>query len=613
MAVVQLDLTRSSFADGRPFGATGAYEQLDGEVSCAVDPAHPLNAVITDLGLAPRGPDGCVTMRADLRILRPLRRGNGGLFLDVVNRGQSNFERHTERGHFGPETRVTDGFLLQRGYTIVLCGWQHDVARRGGRFGLTAPEALLSDGQRISGRVTTMKQVDAPADVLGPFDGSAPDMGYPALDVNEPDASLTVYDDPCGPGEILPRDQWRFVDPVHVSLDGGFQLGKTYELSYTALGAPITGIGFLALRDIVSHLRFAHTDNPCAGQLDFALAIGGSQTGRLLRQLVYLGSCEDEQGRRAIDGVLAIAAGARMTEANWRFGQPSTQGPTSAVFPFTDVDQTNPSTGAPDGLLHRATARGRVPKVIHVNTSSEYCSSAAVGHVSAALSHLTPDGAHDADLPVDHLRMYHLASTQHGPASLPLQPSALGVFAPNTIDYRPFVRAAVDNLCAWVRSDVPPPSSRYPRLDDGTLVSRDTVRQRLPDLPVRHYTVGPDLIPAVDADGNEIAGLRHPDVSVPLATYTGWNPRRHEAGGDGLLVRATGATIPFARADLLARYPNREVFLERVHAAADALVDQRYLLTEDVAQVVEDSGRRYDEFLRDSNAPLIMGGHRAAS
>src|SRR5215831_1165468 len=129
MGLIRLDLTASSFADGRPFGEIGAYEQLDGEATFAVDPAHPLNAVITDLALAPRGPDGCVSMTADVRILRPLGRGNGGLFLDVVNRGQSNFDRHLERGGFGPDARVIDGFLLQRGYTIVLCGWQHDIPR----------------------------------------------------------------------------------------------------------------------------------------------------------------------------------------------------------------------------------------------------------------------------------------------------------------------------------------------------------------------------------------------------------------------------------------------------------------------------------------------------
>ena len=610
MGLTRLDLTAASFADGRPFGEIGAYEQLDGEATFAVDPAQPLNAVITDLALAPRGLDGCVSMTADVRILRPLGRGNGGLFLDVVNRGQSNFDRHTERGAFGSDARVIDGFLLQRGYTIVLCGWQHDIPRRAGRFGLTAPEALLPDRQRISGRVTTMKQIDAPADVLGPFDGSSPATGYPALDLNEPGATLTVYHDPCGPGETLPRDRWRFVDPVHVALDGGFQPGDTYELAYTAPGAPVTGIGLLALRDVVSFLRFATTGNPCAGQLDFALAMGGSQTGRLLRQLIYLGCCEDEQGRLAIDGVLAIAAGARMTEANWRFGQPGAQGPRSAVFPFTDIDQTDPSTGAYDGLLHRATARGRVPKVIHVNTSSEYCSSAAICHISAALSHLSSDGAHDVDLP-DNVRMYHLASTQHAPSPLTLEASALGVFAPNTIDYRPFVRAAVDNLSAWVCSDVAPPASHYPRLDNATLVPRDVVRARLPDLPRRPFCLDVDLIPAVDEDGNEIAGLRHPDVSVPLATYTGWNPRRPALGGEGLLLRSTGATIPFAREAVTARYASREAFLEQVRVAADALVEQRYLLAEDVTPVLEESGRRYDEFLRPSPSNVTTGDRHA--
>ncbi len=636
MGVVRLELASKPLAGGKRFGEVGAYEELTGAAFFAVDPLHPLNLLVTDLELAPRGADGCVEFSADLRILRPVdsSRGNRVIFLDVVNRGSSIFVRMTEPGPMGPGTQLSAGWLLQRGYTVVSCGWQHDVPRGGGRFGLTAPSALI-DGRPLIGKVTTAKQIDIPATVMGPFDGSTPECSYSPLDIHdERDGTLTVSDDPSGQGETIPREQWRFVDPHSISLAGGFELGRTYELSYSAVGAPITGIGFLALRDVVAYLRRAPE---WVGQIDFALAMGASQTGRFLRQMLYHGFCEDERGQLVVDGILAIAAGARMTEANWRFGQPSAQGPKSAVFPFTDASQVDPVSGQTDGLLRRALERGKVPRVIHLNTSSEYCSSAAIMHISAAISHLTADGQADVDVPAN-VRIYHCASTQHAASPLPLGPSDVptgrGTYFPNSIDYKPFVRAAVDNLYAWVTQTCEPPPSRYPRLDDGTLVEREVVRQGLPRLPgpglparafhpqrsgASGFDAGsasdatasraPDLVPAVDADGNEVAGLRHPDVGLPLATYAGWNPRHPETGGANLVVRATGATIPFprtreernARADprpsIAERYTSRDAYLAGVRSAALRLVEQRYLIASEVEDIVEASKQRYKEFV----------------
>ncbi|HEX8968690.1 MAG TPA: alpha/beta hydrolase domain-containing protein [Chloroflexota bacterium] len=579
MALTRLDLARRPLLDGRPFGEAGAYEELTGEAEFAADPRHPLNSVIADLSLAPRDAQGCVRFDADVRILRPVKplAGPRGLFLDVVNRGTSIFSRMLEPGPMGPSTAISEGFLLRRGFTIVSCGWQHDMPRGQGRFGLTAPLAVCA-GQALTGEVTTTRQIDLATDTL------LLDSDYRPLDPTA--GTLTERDDPGGPGRLIARERWRFVaDPWRVHSLDGFVPGKTYDFTYTAEGAPVTGIGLLGLRDLVSHLR--QTDG-----LDFAIALGASQTGRLLRQMVHLGLCEGEDGRLVLDGVLAIAAGARMTEANWRFGQPSAQGAKSAVFPYTDAIQMEPRTGQTDGLMRRALERGRLPRVMHLNTSSEYCSSAAITHISAALAHITADGQADVDVP-DNVRIYHCASTQHAPSPLPLGtgdvPTGRGVYYPNTIDYKPFVRAAVDRLSAWVTRGVDPPPSRYPRLGDGSL--------------------GRDLRPAVDADGNEIGGVRHPDVSVPLATYSGSNPRHPSTGGAHLLVRATGATIPFARTageraarrdtrlSIAERYPSREVFLERIGGAATALVVEGYLLADDVEPLVGASARRWDEFM----------------
>jgi hypothetical protein len=453
MALIRLETATRAFQEGRTFGRAGAYEELRGEAEFAVDPRHPLSQVITDLDLAPRDAAGRVHFTADVRILQPAdqTRGNGGLFLDVVNRGTSIFTRMLEPGPMGPSTGVTEGFLLRRGFTVVTCGWQYDVPRGNSSFGLSAP---------------------------------------------------------------------------------------------------VAGCGFLALRDLVSNLRQT-------SRLHFALALGASQSGRLLRHMVYLGACEDEPGQLALDGVLAVAAGARMTEANLRDGEPSSNGPKSSAFPYTDAE-----------ILLRAEARAKVPRVVHLNTSSEYCSSAAIEHVSAALCHISADRSADLEMP-DNVRMYLCASTQHAPWPLDAPSDGRGVYAPNTIDYKPFVRAAVDRLTYWITRGTPPPPSVYPRFADGTLT--------------------PELRAAVDADGNELGGLRHPDVAVPLATYTGWNP---SAEDPRVLVRALGSTIPFTPETIAHRYPNRTDFLECVRQAGAALARDGYLLEEDVEPIVSTSATR---------------------
>jgi hypothetical protein len=572
MPVAHLNLTSRPFQGGRSFGEVGDYEQLVGEAEFAVDPLHPLNQVIVDLPLAPRDAEGRVRFAADVRILRPVEsgRGNGGVFLDVVNRGASIFTRMLEPGPMGPTTDVTEGFLLRRGFTIVSCGWQHDIPRSSGRFGLTAPEALL-DGQRLTGEVSTMRTVDAPTTTLG--------LDSTYLPIHSATGTLLERDSPTGVGRTIPREHWQFAEGRHeISFAEGFVVGKTYEVIYTGVGAPVTGIGLLALRDIVSHLRRTYA-------LSFAIALGGSQTGRLLRQFVHLGLCEDEDGQLVLDGILAIAAGARTTDANRRFGQPSSQDPTPPTFPFTDAVQTDPGSGQVDGLLRRAIERGKVPRVIHMNTSSEYCSSSAYVHASAALGHLTADGHADVDVP-DNVRIYLCASTQHAPSPLPLDAeSGRGANPPNTIDYKPFVRAAVDNLSQWITADREPPPSRYPRLDDGTL--------------------SPDLRLATDADGNELPGLRHPDVSVPLGTYTGWNPRNPATGGADQLVRAMGSTLTFAPEVIHARYPSRNEFVTKIRHAAETLASERYMLPDDVAGVVGASGDRWDELNQSSSISLL--------
>jgi hypothetical protein len=132
---------------------------------------------------------------------------------------------------------------------------------------------------------------------------------------------------------------------------------------YTTTGAPVIGLGLLAARDIVAFLRHSNgADNPCAGDIQHAYAFGASQSGRFLRQLLYLDLNDDEAERMVLDGVLVYIAGGKCGgDFNMRFGQPSASLP-SDPFPFNEMCATDPVRGRSDGLLERLAVRHRVPK-----------------------------------------------------------------------------------------------------------------------------------------------------------------------------------------------------------------------------------------------------------
>lgn len=630
MGVERLELQVSAYGEGRPVAGAGAYQELKGLAHIALDPNHPADRLVTDLELAPRDADGLVRFDADVVILRaadPARR-NRRLLLDAVNRGN------------GILRTLGEAWVLSQGFTVVRCGWQHDVARDPG-LGLAWLEPLI-DGRPIVGPMSRVFEPDGPATnfVLGEPNVTP----YRADPSQAASATLSERDYVGGPARILPRESWRFArldgetpveDFSHVYYSAGFTPGHAYELIFQAAGAPLTGHGLAATRDVVSFLRFAGAadGNPLAGEIDHALAFGVSQSGRFLRQLLYDGFCQDRDGRDLFDGLLIHTGGARLLETNWRFGQPVYNGwdAVSAAFPFTDAVQTDPVTGLTDGLLAHALTTGNAPKIVHTNTAAEYW-----GGQVGSLAHVSADGRRDAPMP-DTSRIYYLAGTQHGVTPLG-GPPGRGAYPANTLDYGPLVRAAFRNLDRWVSEGVEPPPSRYGRLDDGTLVERDVAARALATLPppgppaklaiLHSLDLGPTArqtrrleqvpprpmgapltlhVSQVDADGNEIAGVRHPEIAAPLATYTGWNPRGPRIGGQDQNLRTAGAAIRFPRttqADdprtgIAQRYATREAYLAAVRAAADALVAERYMLAEDVEPVVAYAAQRHDLYTQD--------------
>jgi hypothetical protein len=658
--VIKLEtLKRGLFAGGANYGLVGQYELLEGIAHFAVDPLHASNRPITDIELAPRDAKRCVNFTAHLAILRPVNRtkGNRRLLFDVVNRGRKlalTFFNSTGKGT-DPTFQLEpgNGWLMRQGYTVVWCGWQADVPPNPLLMGMQAPEALDSDGKPLTGRILCQFQSNEPTKVF--LLAHQEHLPHPPADADEKDALLTVRDHPNEPAQTIPRGKWRFVrlgsdaEPHHVQLDSGFEPGRIYQLVYTTRGSKIVGLGFAAMRDMVSFLRYEpeRAGNPCGGDIGHAYGFGVSQSGRFLRQFIHLGLNEDEQGRHALDGLIPHVAGGMRGEFNLRFGQPSKDicYIMPELFPFSDVEQADPETGRKGALLDRMAVRGRVPKIMFTNTSAEYWRG------DAALIHT--DIARMSDAPEsEHVRRYHFGGTQHGPGFLPLitvRPvdGARGQLPFNGVDYTPLLRACLENLHAWATQGKAPPPSKHPTLKDGTAVESGTLAGKfarlpgvkfpprtlqamrldfgpeahlggttmLPPVPGKPY---PALVSEVDEDCNDIAGIRLPEVSVPLATHTGWILRHPAIGNPILPIGVTGGlagwTLPFCttRAERLSkgdprpsieeRYASKDDYLRRVRVAAQRLVAEGYLLEEDVESVTKRAGLAYDLFSGDKKA-----------
>jgi len=634
---------RGPYEGGQSFGDTGAYERVDVLVHFAVDPGNKLNDGIADLDIAERGPDGLVRFEADLVLLKPIdpARGNGGLYSSVVNRGRSAllpFSFPPAGMDLTPTERVEpgDGLLLRQGFTVALCGWQWDVLRSTSRLGLSAPVAVDTDGALRTAPVTVQFQplTARHSEYLGhwPVHASFNDQqmheAYAAADLDDPGGVLTVSGHHGGTRTTIPRQHWRFArrdgsghetaNAKWITLDGEFEIGRVYELSYRAAACPVTGVGLLSIRDIASFLRYDASDaNPCAGTLRRAVVHGVSQTGRFLREFVRVGCNVDEAGRQVFDGVFSQVSGARRGEFNFRGAQPSVQYVQGPAYdpPFAYV----PSSSSEATLLDAQRGRGGAPKIFEVNTGNEYWRS------DAFLVHGDPATGHDL-APPDDVRVYMLAGCQHG-AGMPqlsdrpfLNPEQRTANLLNMLNQTPLLRAALINLDGWVDGRSEPPTSAVPTYEDCTAVLVEEVTTRLgtipgavtPDLALfssRSSAAGKALVSAVDSDGNEVAGIRLPEVAVPVATYAGWNVRHPDIGGVGQITDMVGSTIPFPRTaaeraasgdprpSIEERYGDRSQYLELVRKAAEALIDQRWMLAEDVERSVANAGRLYDRVM----------------
>jgi hypothetical protein len=651
--VTKFEITRREpFVNGHAFGDAGAYEKIVGRVHYSLDPDLPQNRSVVDLPLARRNDSGRVEFWADLLILAPADPGksNGALLYDVNNRGN---KLALGMFHFGgnnnPATaeQAGDGFLMRHGFTIVWSGWDGELIPGGDRLRLMAPVAKAG-ADPITGLVRC-EFIPSP-ETRRMVVNWANHGSYRPTDRGLKEASLTIRTRPAAPRVTVPRDQWsiRVTDVssdaetqlpnVEVDMPGGMQAGSIYELIYEAGDPLVMGVGFTAVRDLVSALKSGFGEgNPLLSNgrpfVRRAHGFGVSQSGRFLREFLYSGFNEDEQGRQVFDGLMPHVAGGGLGSFNHRFAQPTRHSnqhdhhdyPPDR-FPFAYETQTDPLSGQMDGILRRSVESRTAPLVMHTQSSAEYWTR------SGSLTHTDPLGVKDASVP-DRVRFYTFGGTQHGPAGWP--PSGgNGQNPPNPGDYKPFLRALLLALDRWSRDATLPPPSVYPTLRDGTLVDWRNAGTGFPGIPGVQYPeiiqqphwldFGPRwltenkidlqpprirgdykvLAPRSDPDGNDLGCLLPVEVAVPVATYTGWNLRRAEVGAEGQLVSLTGSYIPFPRTrtdreksgdprlSVQERYESRDDYVRRLKLACQQLNSTGYLLEEDIARLVQLHGER---------------------
>jgi len=673
---------------GYSWPGVGQYVKITGVAYAEVDPTDPRNSLIVDIGLAQlqggtnqpgKTASGKVAYLlnfyilkpADLNAVDPTLNGYGKVMYEPPNRGNKTWAAlgrvTVPQGANGndPGAVITDptvlanSFLMPRGYTLVWSGWEPLVPLANLGTNLTAavalPIAKKADGSTISG----------PAyEYIVTAGAASAALSYPAFNSSDTaSAKLTHRVHLDDVAETIPAFGsalcvvpalfcWeytsaagtaiRLTSPAHVTQN--FIANDIYEFSYTAKDPTVAGLGFAAVRDWNSFLRYdTSASNPLANYITRIYTEISSQPGRMFNDFRNLGFNEDESGRKVFDGHMQWIAAGDGIGMNYRFSQ---SGRTErnrqdhlypeAVFPFANVPTMDPFTGITTSRYAKCQLTNTCAFGVEIYSANEYWVKAA--------SLLTTKADGSADLPDSpYTRNYFISSMQHGTGNSANRGNCQQF--QNPLNSAPVQRALFLALDAWTYG-TPPPASRVPRLADGTLVlpadtgfptnipdpfgetpngkvtytGLKTTRYRF-DYGAGFYTTGipsifpplivpplevntsvpflapngpiyPSFAPRTDSDGNDIAGVRLPDVTVPLATYTGWGLRRGAQANDG--CESAGQFIPFAstKADRKAagdprpsveeRYPSFGQYHSAVMRAIDDLVKDRLLLCEDV-------------------------------
>jgi len=602
----------------------GGYELLEGHFSGALDPNNPHNAIINDIKLAPKNAAGRVEYTATFAIARPTGATSGVLVYDVSNRGRGA------------------AAALGEGHINVLSGWQGDLDDKPGVQRIDLPSAP------VTGPVT-VRFMDMPAGATTMLvkDGPQGTYGSRGFEVATADGARLytgVSDDRPGEQKEVPKSDWAFADCsatpfpgkpdlTRLCVKGGFDPKLGYTLAFTAKNPKIFGIGFAATRDLVAFLRYdGSSANPLAGQVRWAIGRGVSQSGNYLRSHIHLGFNTAEDGRIIFDGLNPIV-GPRMLSMNHRFATPGglvslyelgSDGPDW----WSSYDDTSRGQGK-HSLLDRCLKDKTCPKIAEIFGSTEFWD------LHASPDFVGTDTRADIPLPAN-VRRYYNAGAPHnggrGGFDLVTPPTQACVLISNPNPASDTNKAVFTGLVDWVTKGTEPPPSIYPTLASGGLITPAAYDRAFPKIagvprpaysPTYQYDLGksfdytdmtgtitvapprivkavPQLMPRIDADGNEQDGIRSPLISAPLGTYVGWNV--FAAGFQkGRFCNNIGGYIPFAatkaeriakgdpRLSLEERYPSHAAYVAKVKAQADKLVAQRYMLPADAARIVKEA------------------------
>jgi alpha/beta hydrolase family protein len=703
---VQMSAPTTAFG-GYSWPGVGTYDKITGVAYAEVDPADPRNAIIVDIGLAQtqpgagqpgKTPGGKVAYLLNFYILKPhdlnavdhSLNGYGKVMYEPPNRGGKTWTalgRVTGGGNdpasITDPTILANSFLMPRGYTLVWSGWEPLVSLANLGTSLTASVAL------------PIAQNPGPTTITGPAyeyivtGANSFTLAYAAANSADTTTAKLTHrvhlDDPATMTDVIPAwgsagcnasvaRCWEYTSAAGTAIRlvlpsthaaVAFTGNDIYEFFYTAKDPWVAGLGFAAVRDWNSWLRYETQDNqliptlnPLRNYITRIYTEISSQPGRMLNDFDHLGFNEDESGRKVLDGHMQWIAAGSGIGMNYRFSQ---SGRTERnrqdhlypenLFPFANVTTTDPFTHITDSRYAKCQSTGTCPFAVEIYSGNEYWVK------TASLLHISPDGMTDlSDSP--YTRNYFMSSMMHGGAAFPIgDPSTLASRIPgqgacqqrtNPLNSAPVQRALFLALDKWATMGIPAPASRVPRLSDGTAVlpkdtgfptdipdpfnatpnhkvtytGLKTSRYRF-DLGPDFYTTGiptkfpaditpplmplltdspvpvmstngpvyPSFVPKTDSDGNDIPGVRLPDVTVPLATYTGWALRSGVWANDG--CEGSGQFIPFPKTqvDRLASSDPRLSVAERYLTFADydnkvinamnAMIQDRTLLCED--------------------------------
>jgi hypothetical protein len=648
--VTKITITsRSPWLNGQPFGTIGPYEEITGFAVGEIDPKDPKNALITDILLAPRNANGKVEYRTTFTIRKPIdmSKAAGVLFYNIVNRGGKN---GPSTWHVGGDPG--DGFLYKLGHVLLWSGWQGDMPisdRAAGREAIDVPIAVNPDGSPVTGAVwERFVNVTGSVNTQSLLGAGRTPASLDTAKATLISASSETQSGIKGGVRQIASADWAFADcrtvpfpgtpdPARICLKAGFDPALLYELVYTAKDPFVLGVGMAAMRDVVSFFRYSEKDsagtvNPIAGQVPHVVAMGDSQSGRFAKAFLNLGFNQDERGRIVWDGLNARIAG-MLGSFNTRFARPGDIAELylpGAEGPLWWGDYQDTVRGLPAwGLLHRCKATSTCPKITETYGGPEFWYSRGTVGIAGTT------GKEDLRLP-DNVRRYYHPGTPHGGGmggfNLGTPSADPNALANNPNPERETDRALYVALVEWVVKGTLPPPSAYPRVTDGTLVPATSSAMGWPNIPgtprpdgvvnsVLDYDYGssyryndnsgiitnvpppvrrviPTLVGKVDADGNEVAGVKSLLLRVPLGTYTGWNPI---AAGvlKGRERSLAGGYVPFAktRAERLAkgdprpsieeRYPSLWAYYSAATVEAAALVKQRLLLPDDAIRLLK--------------------------